>query len=87
MLFPLWVWTAIAGLGVGGLYAFVASKRDARKPKTLTRDTVDEITALVEARKSVKAIRLLRTNTGATLLDAKNRIDDWRPDEERQAAR
>ncbi len=84
MLFPLWVWTAFAGLGVGMLYAFVGSRKGKPEPRPLDDAAVDEITALVAAGKSVRAVKLLRRHTGTTLLDAKNRVDDWRPDEERE---
>lgn len=86
-MIPLWLWTAFAGLAVGMVYAWWAKKKFAAAPKSLTPAAVEEISVLVAAKKSVRAIKLLRLNTGETLLDAKNRIDDWRPDEERDAAR
>jgi ribosomal protein L7/L12 len=86
-MIPLWLWTAFAGLAVGMVYAWLAKKKVASAPRKLTPAAVEEITALVADSKSVRAIKLLRLNTGQSLLDAKNRIDDWRPDEERDAAR
>jgi len=86
-MIPLWLWTAFAGLAVGMVYAWLAKKKVAAAPKRLTPAAVEEITALVENKKSVRAVKLLRLNTGQSLLHAKNRIDDWRPDEERAASR
>ena len=90
-MIPLWLWTAFAGLAVGMLYAWFTARqnknRASTQPKRLTPATVEEITTLVEGNKSVRAVKLLRLTTGQSLLDAKNRIDDWRPDEERDAAR
>ncbi len=89
-MIPLWLWTAFAGLAIGMLIAW-RQKRNLKKhplvARRLTAAAVEEITALVMARHSVRAIKLLRMNTGISLLDAKNRIDDWRPDEEYEAAR
>jgi len=85
-MIPLWLSTAFAGLAVGMAYAWLAKKKVAAAPKRLTPAAVEEINSLVEKKKSVRAIKLLRLNTGQSLLDAKNRIDDWRPDEERAAA-
>lgn len=90
-MIPLWLWTAFAGLAIGMAYAWW-EKRNARNraasgPKRLTLATVEEITALVAGQKNLHAIKLLRMNTGLSLLDAKNRVDDWRPEEERAAAR
>ncbi|MGZ5407061.1 MAG: hypothetical protein ACXWX1_04820 [Aeromicrobium sp.] len=86
-MIPLWLWTAFAGLAVGMAYAWVVKKKVAAAPRKLTPAAVEEITALIEDKKTVQAIKLLRLNTGNSLLDAKNRVDDWRPDEERAAAR
>ena len=72
------------------LYAWREKRNLAKRPlvaKRLTRGAVGEITDLIAAGKQVKAIKLLRMNTGQSLLDAKNRIDDWRPDEEYEASR
>lgn len=89
-MIPLWLWTAFAGLAVGMVYAAWTARqnktRASTQPKRLTLATVEEITALVDDKKPVRAIKLLRLITGQSLLDAKNRIDDWRADEERDAA-
>ena len=86
-MFPLWIWTAVGGLGLGMIYAAWANKQVRKRPvKPLSGRTVDEITGLIDARKHVRAVKTLRAHTGITLLDAKNRIDDWRPDEEHEAA-
>lgn len=89
-MIPLWLWTAFAGLAVGMLYAWWQQRNLRKRPlvaKRLTRGAVEEITGLIADKKSVRAVKLLRMNTGLSLLDAKNRIDDWRPDEEYEAAR
>ncbi len=89
-MIPLWLWTAFLGLALGMLIAW-RQKRNLKKhplvARRLTEAAVEEITALVTARHSVRAIKLLRMNTGISLVDAKNRIDDWRPDEEYEASR
>lgn len=90
-MIPLWVWTAIAGLAVGMAYAWWEKRKARNRPASqaakLKLAAVEEITALISDKKQVKAIKLLRLNTGLSLLDAKNRVDDWRADEERLAAR
>lgn len=90
-MIPLWLWTAFAGLAVGMAYAWWqkrnARNRPASQAAKLKLAAVEEITALISDKKQVKAIKLLRLNTGLSLLDAKNRVDDWRADEERAAAR
>ena len=90
-MIPLWLWTAFAGLAVGMAYAWwekrTARNRPASQTARLKLAAVDEITTLISDKKQVKAIKLLRLNTGLSLLDAKNRVDDWRADEERAAAR
>ena len=90
-MIPLWLWTAFAGLAVGMAYAWWqqrnARNRPASQAARLKLAAVEEITALISEKKPLQAIKLLRLNTGLSLLDAKNRVDDWRPDEEREAAR
>ena len=90
-MIPLWLWTAFAGLAVGMAYAWWekrnARNRPASQAARLKLAAVDEITTLISDKKQVKAIKLLRLNTGLSLLDAKNRVDDWCADEERAAAR
>ncbi|MEO6470457.1 MAG: hypothetical protein ABIR57_01420 [Aeromicrobium sp.] len=87
-MIPLWLWTAFAGLAIGMIYAWRENRNLKRRPlvaKRLTEGAVEEITALLAEGNKVRAIKLLRVNTGITLLDAKNRVDDWRPDEEYEA--
>jgi len=90
-MIPLWLWTAFAGLAIGMAYAWWEKRNTRNRPASqaakLTLGAVDEITALIQDKKQVRAIKLLRMNTRLSLLDAKNRIDDWRPGEERDAAK
>lgn len=90
-MIPLWLWTACAGLAIGMAYAWWEKRNARNRPGSqaarLKLAAVEEITALIGDRKPIKAIKLLRLNTGLSLLDAKNRVDDWHPDEERAAAR
>lgn len=90
-MIPLWLWTAFAGLAVGMAYAWWEKRNARNRPASQTARlklaAVEEITTLIGDKKQVKAIKLLRLNTGLSLLDAKNRVDDWRADEERAAAR
>lgn len=88
-MIPLWLWTAIGGLAIGMLYAWWEKNNVKKRPLVARRlglGTVEEITALIADRKQVKAIKVLRVSADISLLDAKNRVDDWRPDEEREAA-
>lgn len=89
-MIPMWLWTAFGGLAVGMLYAWWDRRNKLKRPlvaRRLTAGAVGEITDLIAAGKQVTAIRLLRMNTGLSLVEAKNRIDDWRPDEEYEASR
>lgn len=88
-MIPVWLLTAFAGLAIGMGYAWWEKRNTKKKPliaKRLTHAAVGEITDLLASGKQVRAIKLLRMNTGLSLLDAKNRVDDWRPDEEYEAA-
>lgn len=82
------LWAALAGLAIGMAYAAVQRLRSGRKKpasRSLDSATVEKINDLVEGGKPVRAIKVLRQNTELSLVEGKNRIDDWRIDEERAA--
>lgn len=85
---PIWLLAAFAGLAVGMVYAWLSNKRAARSTITpLDPGTVEEITDLVARRKHLRAATILRKRAGHTLIDARNRAEDWDPEQERRAAR
>lgn len=86
-MIPLWLLAAFAGLAIGMLYAWRSNKKASRNTiAKLDRDTVEEITDLVARRKYLKATKILRKQAGHTLIDARNRAEDWNPEYERRAA-
>jgi hypothetical protein len=86
-MIPLWILTALAGLIVGMVYAWWANKHARKQPiRRLNRPAVEEITGLLERRKHVRAVKLLRAATGLAPIDARNRISTWNADEERGSA-
>lgn len=78
---------AVAGLGVGMVMAWRKNRAAGKRPiVALDRATVEEVTDLVAKRRYLKATKILRNQAGHTLIEARNRAEDWDPEQERRAA-